>query len=138
MKLVICDPDDLRRLIRRRRKTGADRFDEVWDGVYVMSPLADYEHMELAGRLVHSFYEAIDPARLLTMAPGANVSDRRVKWTRNYRCPDVLVFLKGNKAELCKTHWYGGPDLAIEILSPRDRSRQKFAFYARVGVRELL
>ena len=36
------------------------------------------------------------------------------------------------------TFWYGGPDFAVEVISPFDRSRKKFEFYARVGVRELL
>ena len=46
-------------------------------------------------------------------------------------CPD-------NPAEDRETHWYGGPDFAVEILSPFDRSREKFDFYAKVGVRELM
>src|SRR5262249_46987083 len=35
---------------------------------------------------------------------------------------------------------FGGPDFAVEIMSPHDRSREKFGFYAKVGVgvRELL
>ena len=32
----------------------------------------------------------------------------------------------------------GGPDLAIEIVSPHDKSREKLEFYAKVGTRELL
>ena len=56
----------------------------------------------------------------------------------NYRSPDVVVFLNDTKAENCDTHWFGGPDFAVEIVSPGDRSREKFEFYANVGVRELL
>jgi hypothetical protein len=48
------------------------------------------------------------------------------------------VFLKDNPAEDRKTHWFGGPDFAIEIISPGDRSRDKFEFYFDVGVREVL
>jgi Uma2 family endonuclease len=66
------------------------------------------------------------------------VSDRPRRWKRNYRCPDVAIFLPGNPAEDRGTHWFGGPDFAVEIISPYDRSRQKFDFYAKVGVRELL
>ena len=36
------------------------------------------------------------------------------------------------------THWVGGPDFAVEIVSPGDRSREKLDFYAKVGTRELL
>jgi len=42
MALVSLEPTELKRLIiRQRRESGADRFDEVWDGVYVLAPLAD-------------------------------------------------------------------------------------------------
>jgi hypothetical protein len=38
----------------------------------------------------------------------------------------------------CATHWFGGPELAIEIVSPGDRTLEKLDFYARVGTQELL
>ena len=50
----------------------------------------------------------------------------------------MAVFLTDNPAERCGAFWYGGPDFAIEIVSPEDRSRDKLEFYASVGVRELL
>ena len=51
--MAICsvDPIELSRLIRERRESGGDRYDEVWDGVYVMSPIADNEHQKLATKL---------------------------------------------------------------------------------------
>ena len=69
---------------------------------------------------------------------GCNVSDQPKRWRTNYRCPDVAVFLPGNPAEDRGSHWFGGPDFAVEILSRFDRIREKFGFYAKVGVRELL
>ena len=72
------------------------------------------------------------------MLPGANVSDRQDEWEHNYRCPDVAVILPGTSARDCGTYWLGGPDFAVEIRSRGDRSLQKLAFYASVGVRELL
>jgi hypothetical protein len=41
MALISVNPVDLAHLIRERRECGGDRYDEVWDGVYLMSPLAD-------------------------------------------------------------------------------------------------
>src|SRR5262245_31867097 len=35
---LLLDPAEVRRLIRHRQKCGGDRYDEVWDGVYVMAP----------------------------------------------------------------------------------------------------
>jgi len=138
MDLLILDPQLKSALIRQRRRRGLDHHDEVWDGVYVMSPLADDEHQELVGNLTHSFVVTIAYAGLGKVRPGVNVSDRADRWKRNYRCPDVVVYLNGTKARNLATHWLGGPDFAVEVISRYDRSRKKLDFYAKVGTRELL
>lgn len=138
MKVVILDPDEKKRIIRRRQLTGADRFDEVWDGVYVVSPSPDNEHQKLAVKLTSAIDQALCGDNSIQVYPVVNVSDRKDDWKKNYRCPDAAIFREDNPARDCGTHWFGGPDFAVEILSPRDRSRRKLPFYAKVGVRELL
>jgi len=138
MPIVSIHPAEFLHLIRERRAMGGDRYDEVWDGVYVMSPLADNEHQELGFDLAVAIKMALSPSEEVRIFPGCNVTDRPRGWKRNYRCPDVAVFLPGNPAKDHKTRWYGGPDFAVEVLSPQDRSREKFDFYAKVGVRELM
>jgi Uma2 family endonuclease len=138
MTALITDPALEQRLIKQRRRTGEDRFDEIWDGVYVMAPMPNNEHQRFAHRIAHVLTLVIEDAGLGTIYPGANVSDQKQNWTKNYRCPDVLVFLKGNPAEDRDTHWFGGPDLAIEVVSPGDRSYEKLDFYAKVNTREVL
>lgn len=138
MVALIQDPLLEQELIAKRRETGADRHDEVWEGVYVMSPLANDEHQDIATGLSWVFYPVIQGANLGQVRCGSNVSDRKDDWTKNYRCPDVAVFLKESAAELCGAFWYGGPDFAVEIVSPHDRSREKLDFYGKVNTRELL
>jgi Uma2 family endonuclease len=138
MPAMVLDPDLVKRLKRERAITGADRFDEVWDGVYVMAPLANNEHQYLMLQLALAIAAAIRMPEEGVVFPGCNLSDREEGWKRNYRCPDVAVFLAGNPAKDCDTHWFGGPDFAVEIVSPKDRSRDKLDFYFKVGVRELL
>jgi len=138
MALLSVNPVDLAHLIRERRECGGDRYDEVWDGVYVMSPLADNEHQQLGFDLASAIKMGLVQDQRIRIFPGCNVSSRSQRWKRNYRCPDVAVFLPDNPAEDRKTHWFGGPDFAVEIQSPFDRSREKFGFYAKVGVRELM
>jgi Uma2 family endonuclease len=138
MAILSVDPIELARLIRERRECGGDRYDEVWDGVYVMSPLADNEHQELGVDLSAVMKLATGFDKRIRMFAGCNVSDRPRRWNKNYRCPDVAVFLPCNPAQDRGSHWFGGPDFAVEILSPYDRSREKFGFYAKVGVRELM
>ena len=63
-KLVVLDPDrpqadDPPAPVDRVR----DRFDEVWNGVYVMAPIADNEHQDLADALLaHAFIAALGKA----------------------------------------------------------------------------
>ncbi len=138
MVMVVLDPDRQRLILRRRRAIGADHHDEVWNGVYVMSPDPDNRHQSLVFTLTRHLWAALGEGPEIQVFPGVNISDRREGWKKNYRVPDVAVFLPGNPAEDMEAFWFGGPDFAVEILSPHDRSRKKLDFYAKVGVRELL
>jgi Uma2 family endonuclease len=138
MATLIQDAELSQKLIAERQRNGLDRWDEVWEGVYVMNPLANDEHQEFVSRLTYILVDVIDLARLGKVRPGVNVSDRETDWEKNYRCPDVVVFLNETKAINHGAFWLGGPDFGVEIASPGDRSREKLEFYAKVGTRELL
>jgi Uma2 family endonuclease len=138
MALLVCDREAEREIIRDRRARGIDSFDEVWDGVYVVSPIADNEHQYTGGKLYVALDDALSRLPGVRVYPPINVSDRPEKWKKNFRCPDASVFLPDNPAEDRVTHWYGGPDFVVEVVSPYDRSRKKLGFYAKVGVKELL
>jgi Uma2 family endonuclease len=138
MPMMVLDEELAERLKAERQESGGDRFDEVWEGVYMMAPLANNEHQDLQAGLAGAFRNAVGWDNPTRVQPGANVSDREVEWTHNYRCPDVVVALPNSSARDCGTHWLGGPDLCVEIASPGDRSRDKLDFYAKAGVRELL
>ena len=138
MTLMVLDAELKDRLIAERQASGADRFDEVWEGVYMVAPLANNEHTDLQAGLVGAIRNALGWGTPARVQPGANVSDREEDWTHDYRCPDVVVVLSGSRARDCGTHWFGGPDFAVEIASTGDRSREKFEFYTEVGLRELV
>lgn len=138
MVALLNDPYLQRQLMRRRRAWGADKFDEVWDGVLIMNAFPNNQHQDLATRLSSICSYVIFDAGLGRVHAGCNVTDRPTKWKQNYRIPDVAVFLYGTTAIDKGSHWFGGPDLAIEIISPHDKSREKLEFYAKVGTRELL
>jgi Uma2 family endonuclease len=137
MATLIIDPNLEQRVREARKLSGGDRYDEVWEGVYIMAPLANNEHQKLALDIAIALRETTRPMDAW-VAAGANVSDDPDDWEHNYRCPDVVVFLADTKAEDRKTHWFGGPDLAVEIVSKGDKSREKFEFYASVNTREVL
>ncbi len=138
MVALITDPNLEDRLVAQRRADGTDKYDEVWEGMYVMAPMANNEHQDLVDDLCTILTLAVKWRGLGRVNPGVNVSDSKTDWQENYRCPDVAVFLNETQAEDCGTHWFGGPDFTIEIVSPFDRSSEKLPFYAKVGVRELL
>jgi Uma2 family endonuclease len=137
MATVVLDRQYAEMLREERAAAGADRWDEVWEGTYMMAPLPNNEHQEVVGGFVELLREVLGGERK-SVYPGANVSDREQGWERNYRCPDVAVFLANTAARNCNTHWYGGPDFAVEIVSDDDQSREKIPFYAKIGTRELL
>ena len=127
-----------KRWLRRRKRGGRDRPDEVWNGVYVVMPDPNLQHQEISLKIAAGMLILLQGGAEARVFPGCNVSDDPDDWTKSYRCPDVAVYLAENPSEDRHTHWLGGPDFAVEVVSKGDRSHDKFEFYARVGVRELL
>lgn len=138
MATLITDPGLEERIRAQRAEWGGDRYDEVWEGTYMMTPLPNLEHGEIQMALGIVFRAALGFSHPAKIYPGVNVSDRADDWTKNYRCPDVAVVFPGSIAQQREAYFLGGPDFVVEITSPYDRSRDKTAFYGQVGVRELL
>jgi Uma2 family endonuclease len=136
--MIINDKYVYSDLIRQRKKLGHDRYDEVWDGVYVMPTLPTLTHQKLVHDLDSVFDDVVVKAGKGEVYPGANVSDRPKNWKRNYRCPDVVVVLNEGQAVNCDAFILGGPDFLVEIRSPREDPNKKLPFYSKIRVRELL
>ncbi|HKB05352.1 MAG TPA: Uma2 family endonuclease [Gemmataceae bacterium] len=137
MPVLVQNPDIVARLLKEREAADYTR-DEVWDGVTVILPEADIEHDDIAGFFYRAFWAVFGEGTPHRIHFRVNVSDRVRGWKQNYRIPDTSVFLAGNVARACRAHYFGGPDFALEIVSPEDRSRDKLDFYARVGTKEVL
>jgi len=138
MPTIILDPDLANRLRTERAAWGGDRYDEVWEGTYMMAPMPNNDHQQVISGLVAILQEVIVWSGLGRVFPGVNVSDRVEGWEQNYRVPDVAVFTNDTSAIDCGTFWHGGPDLAVEIVSRGDQSHEKIEFYAKVNTQELL
>ena len=137
MTAMVLDERLTDRLIAERREQGLDRSDEVWEGVYVMSPPANILHQKITDRL-RAVLNACRPQRTDTVVTGVAVSPLAADWEHNYRVPDVTVVLAGRRIVEHTTHYQGGPDMVVEVVSPGDRTLDKLAFYASLGVREVL
>jgi Uma2 family endonuclease len=139
MPVVVLDPDLAEQILADREASPRGRRrEEVWDGVPFIMPDVDPEHSEISIFFAWAFRSVFSPDAGDRVQGATNITDRATNWTKNYRSPDLSLFLSGNPAQDRRTHWYGGPDLAVEIVSPDDRSRDKLGFYAKVGTREVL
>lgn len=114
-------------LIEQRQRLGHDRFDEVWDGMYVMAPDPTGEHAELAAQLAVLLYpRARSRGLVVTAAFNLGVP-------RDFRVPDL-----GVHRERPRGAWQPSAAVVVEVLSPRDRVYEKFGFYAVHGVDEIV
>lgn len=138
MATLNTDPQLEKSLIQQRQAWGADHYDEVWEGVYMMAPNPNNEHQQIISRLVFILEDVVGVSGSGTVLPGTNVARIGGDWTKDYRCPDVAVFLRDTQAVDCDTHWQGPADFLVEIVSPGDATREKLPFYEEIGVRELL
>jgi Uma2 family endonuclease len=138
MPVMIYDPEMEAEIRAECDREGTNRHEEVWEGVLVVTVLANNEHQRIVMTLCSAFGSALNFEAGDSVLPGANVSDRDSGWKDNYRCPDAVVYLATNPAKDANTHWVGGPDLAVEISSPGEDPRLKLDFYAKVNTRELL
>ena len=130
MKAVLVHgpvPPALEALIQRRQALGQDRFDEVWEGVYHMTPGPSGPH----AYLLHRLDVLLDPhARRagLVGATGFNLGSG----PDDYRVPDS-GYLRAIPTEV----WLSSATIVVEILSLGDETYEKFDFYAVHGVEEI-
>jgi Uma2 family endonuclease len=138
MPVLITDPVYEQKIRAELDSSPEKRREEVWEGLLVVPPMANNEHQLIVSELVYVFRSVVDRKAGDRVLPGCNISDRDKEWTQNYRDPDIAVYLSTNPAKDSGTHWVGGPDLLVEIVSPGEDPRQKHDFYAKVKTREVL
>lgn len=136
---AVLDQRAAEKVIEKRRQRGARTGEEVWDGEIFIVPDANLEHHDIGywfGLDFGILYLLPNPGGRAQAMP--NVSDRVEGWTENFRNPDFTFFSAETEAEDQGTHWFGGPDFLLEILSPGDKAREKLPFYSKIGTREVL
>lgn len=119
-----------------RTQTGADLFDEMWEGVLHMVPAPNVGHQDFE-------WELETWLRLHWARPrkGKVYHDVNVAsvggWPKNYRIPD-LVLLTPQSLHIDRHEYLEGPpDVVVEIRSPGDETIEKMPFYAGLGVPEV-
>ena len=120
--------------LARRRRTGEDRWDEMWKGVLHLSPAPAYEHQRILDRLLFFLMALLEKTGRGSIVSGINVflSDD------DYRIPDLTFVASGHESILVEEGARGGPDAVIEVRSPTDETYEKLPFYAALSVREVI
>jgi Uma2 family endonuclease len=118
--------------MEERRRMGADRWDEMWDGVLHMVPPPSSWHQRFGTELL-ALLLPVAKARGLELSYETGFY-RPACEERDYRVPD-LVFAR---PEQYTKQGVGGAELVVELLSEGDESREKLGFYAELGVSEVL
>jgi Uma2 family endonuclease len=129
MRVVM--PVAIPELIRFRELTGADRFDEMWEGVLHMAPSPTFHHQTHASRLLSFFVEVWCPVTGGAAVMQINVSSPE-RWDQDYRIPEVSVILPDRVPR--GEAMFVQPNVVFEVRSPGDETYEKLPFYAAIGV----
>jgi Uma2 family endonuclease len=119
-----------------RRKTGADQFDEMWEGVLHMAPSPNRDHQDIEGSLEGWLRQYWGKPNRCGVYHQINIAEPET-WPNNYRIPDLVLLSRARKSIDRNEYFDGGPDAVVEIHSPGDEAYEKLDFYAHVGVREV-
>lgn len=120
-------PVELEELLARRRALGQDRHDEIWEGDYYVAPFAHSRHGLIDDELAHLLRPWAKQKGLI--GSGAfnlgSPDDFRVPDRAFHRIPPSTLYVPTAV-------------VVVEIVSPDDETFNKFDFYARHGVQEIL
>lgn len=131
-------PEILPQFVDWRKRTGNDKWDEMWEGVLHMPPAPNLFHQEFQWELetwLRSFWARPAGNRVFHDANLASPGG----WPDDYRVPDLVLLMPGAECFDANRSAYleGAPTVVIEIRSPRDETMEKLPFYARIGVPEV-
>jgi Uma2 family endonuclease len=123
-------------LLRWRKKTGIDRWDEMWEGELHMPPAPNRSHHDFLWELEYWLRKHWAKPTGCRVHGDINVASIG-GWPEDYRIPD-LVLLTPDKFSIDHNEYFEGPPaVVVEIRSPGDESFEKLPFYARLGVPEV-
>lgn len=123
-------------ILALRKRTGADRWDEMWEGVLHMPPAPNRDRQDLEWAMetyLRMHWARPRGARVYHQINLASPGG----WPNDYRIPDLLLISPERFAIDHNEYFEGAPDVVVEIRSQDDESYKKLAFYAQLGVPEV-
>lgn len=129
MRILTADPPpaELAAVIERRRTLGQDTHDEVWEGVYHVTPGPSNAHGYVQAELMAVLHPHAQMAGLFAS------TEFNLGEADDYRVPDG-----GYHRERVPGVRLATAAIVVEILSPGDETFEKFDFYARHDVEEII
>ena len=119
-----------------RKRTGADQWDEMWEGVLHMTPSPNRVHQDIEGdmeRWLRTHWAKPHGNKVYHKINVASVGG----WPGDYRIPDIVMLTPDRFHIDCNEYFEGGPTVVVEIHSPGDEAYEKLPFYAKIGVPEV-
>lgn len=131
MRALVLDPPTagLQELLERRRRSGLDRLDEVWEGVLHMVPAPSFGHARIGQQLAEILGPPARAAGLTAAIHEFNLGEGE----HDFRVPDGGLLAPGAGGV-----WLPTAALVVEIVSPNDETWEKLPFYAAHDVDEVL
>lgn len=131
MRTLVLDPPSagLEKVLEQRRRSGLDRLDEVWEGVYHMVPAPSFGHAHITQQLAELLGQPARAAGLIPAMGEFNLGESE----HDFRVPDGGLHRPGASGT-----WLPTAALVVEIVSPGDESWEKLPFYAAHEVDEVL
>lgn len=124
--LVLGPQPQIEGWLARRRALGQDGRDEVWEGVYHVTPHEPARN-GIAAMALAALLDA--PARVAGLVPGGSFN---LGEEQDFRVPDL-----GYHRGVADVRYVPTAALVVEVLAPHDETFAKFDFYARHGVDEV-
>jgi Uma2 family endonuclease len=119
-------PAELEAFLERRRALGQDGYDEVWEGVYHVAPMA------------HAWHGYLDNLLAMLLGPFARAAGLVGTSAFNFGDPDDFrVPDRGYHRVLPSAVWVPTAAIVVEVISPDDETWAKFDFYALHNVDEI-
>jgi Uma2 family endonuclease len=122
-------PAEREALLERRKRSGLDRLDEVWEGVLHFVPAPSGEHADLTQQLAELLGGPARAAGLFPAMGEFNVGESEY----DFRVPDGGL----HRSRPIST-WFATAALVVEIRSPGDETWEKLPFYAAHRIDEVL
>ena len=133
MKGVMCEVPQL--LLDWRKRTGAEMWDEMWEGVLHMPPVPNRDHQDLKGDLfiwLRTHWARPRGHRVHEERNLASIGG----WPHDYRIPDLILLTRAGLSIDHNEYLEGPPLVVVEVRSPGDETVEKLPFYAKLGVPE--